>query len=54
MSRINPRPKQPTLARARLTNEIFEEIGIWWTYMQKKGEMRDESARARTEKYVAK
>ena len=53
MSRMYPRPKQPMLEeQVRLFDWAKGCNGC--TYMQKKGEMSDDRARARTEKWMAK
>ena len=49
MSRMNPTPKQPTLVPLSANGDHAARASRV-TYMQKKGEMRDERARARTEK----
>lgn len=57
---MKPSPKQPTLQERGISTLVRDmEIGrgarkYYDTYMQKKGDISDESARARTLKYVAR
>lgn len=57
MSRIKPRPKQPTLKQRQQdvsASMRWRNSSGRGTYMQKNGEMSEDKARARTVKYVAK
>lgn len=46
MSRMKPRPKHPTLGLSVCEDNKTDGV----TYMQKKGEIKEDNARARTEK----